>query len=99
MFNGKAFQLLPSFLRNGLVVIFIFFGSPPNGVLCGFIQYEEFVFGRTTGVNARHYVHGIKFGHLPFFKTFQSRLCFFFVQVFKRRVVHDFLHSGNTVLA
>ena len=97
-FYSQVFYHLPCILGNGFVVVFVKVRSPPDSVFGGIVHNEEFIFRRTAGVNACHYVYGAEFGFLSFFKTLKSRVCFVFEKLFVRRVVVDVLHTRNAVL-
>ena len=68
-------------------------------ILAGFVHYKEFIFRRTSGIDTSHYVHSTKFSYLTFFEAFQTRFGLFSEQYIIRRVVDDFLHVFDTVLA
>ena len=97
--HGFSLQVGPSLFRARLVVILIFVRSPPHGVLACLVVYEEFVFRRTAGVDTSHYIYCTQFCHLTFFITFQRRFGLFCEQNIVRRIVNDFLHVGDSVLA
>ena len=98
-FLGSEFlQLLPGSLRNGLVVVLIFVGSPPDRILGGLVHYEELVLGRTACINAGHHVHGTGLGQLAFFETAESLLGLLAEKFVVRRIVHDLGHARDPVL-
>ena len=41
---GDCLESVPCFFRNGLVVILVFFGCPPDGVFRDLVFNEEFIF-------------------------------------------------------
>ena len=99
LFYSFRLQVSPSFFSTRFVIVFIFVRSPPYWIFRSFILNEEFIFRRTTCVNTSHYVYSTQFSNLSFFETFQSRFSFFSEKHIIRRIVENFLHVGNTVLA
>ena len=95
---GKISNNFPSFFSHGVVVVLVFFRSPPYSVLRVFVENDELVLRRTTSVNTSHHIYSTEFGCLTFFITFKGSLSFFFEKLFVRRVVHDFSSAENTVL-
>ena len=71
---------LPSLLTGRMVVILVFLGGPPNGILGILILYDKFVFRRTTGINACHYIDRIQFCQIALVIPRQIRLRFLFEQ-------------------
>ena len=61
-----------------MIVILVFIGGPPYGVLRILIHYNELVFRRTPGVDTSHDIHCAKLADLSLFKTFQFWLCLLF---------------------
>ena len=94
---GEVLHSLPGFFACGFVVVLVFFGCPPDGVLRFFVENNKFVFRRTTGVNACHYVDSAKFGYHTLLKSFEGRESFFIEQFVIRRVVNYFGSSFDTV--
>ena len=98
LLGSEFLQLLPGSLRNRLVVVLIFIGSPPDRILGGLVHYEELVLGRTAGINAGHHVHGTGLGQLAFFETAESLLGLLAEKFVVRRIVHDLGHARDPVL-
>ena len=98
-FCSQVFQYIPSFCSYRLVIVFIFFRSPPYSVFTCSVFYQEFIFRRTTSVDTSHYVYCTQFSFLTFFEAFQTSFCFFCEQNFVRRIVYDFYGSSDTVLS
>ena len=98
-FSCQIFHSCPTFSVNWFVVVFVFFRSPPYCIFAGFVFYEEFIFRRTSCINASHYVYSAHVSYLAFFKTFQTWFCFFSEQNVIRRIVHNLGHTCDTVLA
>ena len=88
----------PSFFARLLVIVRIFRSGPPYGIFRFFVQYNEFVFGRTAGIYTGHNVYGAQFGYYAAFKAFEAGNCFFFEKFFVRRVVNHFCGVLNAVL-
>ncbi len=98
LFNGDVFEFVPGFGRNGLVVVFIFVGGPPNGIFAGSVFNDIFVFGGTSGVDTGHHVYGVKFSFLTFFIALEAGASFIFVKLLVRGVVNNLGSTGDTVL-
>ena len=95
---GQVLQHLPGLLRNGLVVVLVLLGGPPDGVLRRIVHHEELVLGRTAGVDAGHHVHGIHLGQLALLESLQTGLGLLAEQFVVRRVVDHFGRTRDTVL-
>ena len=98
LLHSQILQYLPSLRSYRLVVILIFFRSPPYGVLRSSVFYDKLVLGRTTGINTCHHIHCTQFRYLTFFKTFQTSFGFFLEQYVVWRIVENLNSTGNTVL-
>ena len=97
--GGELLELCPGGFAHGLVVVLVFFGSPPNGVLAHAVHHKELVLGRAAGVNAGHHIDCAELCFLTFVEAFQACFRFFFKKHFVGRVVQHFGCTGNTVLA
>ena len=69
---------LPCFLGSGVVVVLVFIGGPPYGILGIFIHYDELIFRRAAGVDTCHYIDSAELADSALFIAFQAGLCFFF---------------------
>ena len=98
LLDGDFLQLLPGLLRNRLVVILIFVGSPPDRVLGGLVHHEKLVLGRTAGVNAGHHVHGAGLGQLTLLIAAQAFFRLLTEQFVVGGIVHDLGHARDPVL-
>ena len=100
---GELLDALPCLFAHLVVVVGVTFGGPPDfagsAFLCGFVVYDVFVFRRTAGIYTGHYVDGTEFGNLTFVEAFEAGFGLFVVKDFIGRVVKDFLHTFDTVLA
>ena len=95
----EVFQHVPGFNRSLFVVVLVFVGCPPYGVLACFIVNDEFVLRRTSGVDTSHYVYSSELGFLSFLETFEACFGLFFEKDFIGRVVKHFLYVLNAILA
>ena len=91
-------QVVPYFGGDGLVVVLIFFSSPPYGVLGHFILYQVFIFRGTSGVDTGHYVDSAEIGLDTLFVAGQLGVCFVLVELFVARIVDDLLDILNAIL-
>ena len=98
LLDGDFLQLLPGLLRNRLVVVLIFVGSPPDRVLGGLVHHEKLVLGRTAGVNAGHHVHGAGLGQLTLLIAAQAFFRLLTEQFVVGGIVHDLGHARDPVL-
>ena len=97
--HGQLFKFGPRCFGQRFVVVFVFVGGPPYGVLAHFVHHKEFVFGRTSGVNARHHVDGVEFGKTAFVVACKAGFCFLGKQRFVRRIVKHLANAGDAVSA
>ena len=97
-FLGKVSHLAPHLFAHGVVVVFVFVGSPPNGVFGVLVHDNVFVFGRTTGVDAGHHVDGVQFGQLAFIVTGQRGIHLHLEKFFVGRIIVNLVSSGDTDL-
>ena len=98
LLDSKLLESFPSLRGNWLVVILVLLRSPPYSVLAGFVHYKEFVFRRTAGVNASHYVHSSELSKGSFVETFKCRVEFVVVQSVVVRVVNYLCGTSDAVL-
>ncbi len=70
--DGEGLDGLPCFFAGGFVVVFVFGGCPPHGVLGVFVENDELVFGRAAGVDACHHVHCAELGGYAFLEAFEA---------------------------
>ena len=77
-FLSEFLDCLPCFLGSGVVIILVFVRCPPYSILGIFINNDEFVFGRTSGVDTCHNVYSTQLADLSLFITFQSGFGLFF---------------------
>ena len=96
---GQLLERLPALLADGLVVVLVLVRSPPDRIFGGIVQHEEFIFGRTAGINAGHHVHGAHVGNGALLETFQARFGLFLEQLVVRGIVYDLGHTRDAVLA
>ena len=99
LLRSDLLELLPGCLRNGLVVVLVLVGSPPDRVLRGVVHHEELVLGRTAGVNARHDVHGAHVGQLTLLIAAQALLGLLTEQLVVRGIVHNLGNTRDPVLS
>ena len=62
--SGKRLFVVDAFCgankdTHWVVVVFIAFGSPPNGILAVFINNNIFIFWRTTSINTSHNINSV----------------------------------------
>ncbi len=94
---GEVFHLCPNFFAHRVVVVFVAFGGPPNGVLRLGVHHDVFVLGRATGVDARHHVNCVEFGQNAFVVTRQGGVHLVLEELFVARVIVNFLCAGDAV--
>ena len=82
-----------------MVVVGIFGGVPPDGVLGVLVHDNVLVLGRTAGEYTSHDVDRAEFGNLSLLKAGQAGLGLFVVENLIGGVVEDFLDPLDTVLA
>jgi len=81
-----------------MIIILVFIRCPPYSVLGILIHNDELIFRRTTCVNTCHNIDSAKVTFLTLFIAFKARIHFFLVQIFIRRIMHNFCSSSNTIL-
>ena len=96
---GELLHRLPYALGHLMVVVGIFGGVPPDGVLGVLVHDTVLVLGGAAGENTSHYVDCAKFGNLSLLKAGQAGLGLFVVENLIGGVVEDFLDPLDTVLA
>ena len=77
LFLSDLFNSLPSLLGCWMVVVLVFIRGPPYSVLGVLVYNDEFVFRRTSCIDASHNVNCSQFADLSFFITFQFWFGFF----------------------
>ena len=97
-FDCEFLACFPGLFGSGLVIVLVFFGCPPDGVLGCFVEYDEFVFGRAAGVNAGHHVYCAEFCDDAFLVAFQGGEGLEFEQFVVTGVVEYFLDVLDAVL-
>ena len=98
-FNRKVFDGSPRLFGCGVVIVLVALGSPPYGVFGVVVHNDEFIFGRTTGINTRHDVDRAEFADLTFFITRKGGVGLFGEKDVVRRIVNDFFYVFDAVLA
>ncbi len=96
---GDVFQCGPGFGGDGLVVVLVFVGCPPDGVAAGVVHNEEFILGRAAGVDAGHYVDGAKFGFLTFFVAGQFGFGLVDEELVPRGIVENLGGAHDSILS
>ena len=96
---GGLLHNLPNLLGHRVVVVRVLRGVPPNSVLGVLVHNDVLVLRRTSGVDAGHHVDGSELGHVTFLIALKLRLCLLVVENFVSRIVKDFLHALDSVLA
>ena len=81
-----------------MVIVLIFVGGPPHGVLGVLINNDILVLGGTAGINAGHDINGSQLAFLTLFVSGKTGLRLFLKEHFIRRIAHNFGNAGNTVL-
>ena len=97
-FVGDGFQSVPGGGSDGLVVVLVAFGCPPDCVGAGIVFDKEFIFRRAAGIDTGHNVDGAELGELSFFIAFEARFGLVDEEFVPRRIV-DYLRSADAVLA
>ena len=95
---GDILERRPRFLRGGMVVVLVFVGGPPHGVLGHVVHDDELVFRGAAGVDAGHHVDRAQLADLSLFKALQTRLGLLLEEHLVGRIVDDFRRSGNPIL-
>ena len=98
LLGSDLLQLFPSLLRNGLVIVLVLVGGPPDRILRGFVHHEELVLGRTARIDTRHYVNGSRLGQLTLLIPTQAFLGLLSEQFVVGGIVHDLGHARDPVL-
>ena len=98
LFVGDFLQSVPCLGSDGLVVVLVLVGGPPDGVLRGVVHHEEFIFGGAAGVDTGHNVNGAELGVLAFFKAFETGFGFVDEKLIVGGVVDDLRGSGDPIL-
>ena len=100
---GEFLYLFPGLLGHLVVVVGITLGGPPDfaglAFLGGLVIDNVLVFGGTAGIDAGHHVDGTQFGDLTLVITFQTGFGLLVVKNLIGRVVKDFLHTLDPILA
>ena len=94
---GKLLASSPCFFRSLLVVVGIFGGSPPYGVLRFLVENDELVFRRTAGVDTCHHVDSAEFGHYATLEAFEGGEGFLLEEFVVRGVVYNFCCTVDAV--
>ena len=95
---GDSLQGVPGLGSDGLVVVLVFVGSPPDGIVGNCVVNKELVFGGTAGVDTGHHVHCAEFGFLTLLVAFETGLGFVDEEFVPRGVVDNLRGAGDTVL-
>ena len=81
-----------------MIVVLIFVGSPPDGILGGIVNYNKLVLGRAAGVYAGHDVDSAQLAELALFIALKAGLGLFLKEHLIGRIVDYFRSAGNAVL-
>ena len=97
LLDSQLFAGCPGFFGSRMVVVGIFGRCPPYGVLAHVIHHDEFVFGRTAGVDTGHHVHSTQLSLLTLIKALKSGIGLVREKLLVRGIVDDLCYVVNTV--
>ena len=97
LFVGDGLEGIPSGGSDGLVVILVFVGCPPDSVFGSVVHHKELVFGGTSGVDTGHHVDSTEVGELTFFIAGEVGVGFVNEQLVVAGIVNHF-GTGDAVL-
>ena len=81
-----------------MVIIRILRCGPPNRILGLLVHNDEFVFGRTSGINTCHNVYRTKLGLHALVIACQCRIHLVLIQFLIGRIVDQFFGPRNAIL-
>ena len=94
---GDSLEGIPGSGSDGLVVVLVFFGCPPDRVCAGVVLNEELVLGRTAGVDSGHHVDSTELGFLTLFITLKVGVGFVDEELVVAGIVNH-LCAGDAIL-